>query len=285
MTYPVRTIVRPSALNGQSNGALSSTILSQIPGQAGGQTITMVKVAARACRALIAAAKAAGHTLKITSAADSYRKYSIQEAIFRDRYTTTYLAGRPYKYWNGRRWYQKPNTAVAAVPGTSNHGWGLANDFGEERDGDAGTEPLDDATLNWLINNEERFGFSHELQSEPWHIRYFAGDKVPQAVLDYEQQLNKTDLSGRITVTISMELPTLKPGDNHPQVVKLQQRLRRDCGQSISDAKGIFGPSTKQAVNNVKSILQQEDPNVKLDGICGPAVWELLAFIALGPVN
>jgi hypothetical protein len=158
------------------------------PGAAGGFTVRLVAPAARAWRALAYAAIKAGHTLKPTGPADSYRPYEVQERIFRQRYTTTYLAGRPYKVWNGRRWYQKPGTAVAAVPGSSNHGLGLAVDTGEERDSDAGAESLDNPTLLWLLNNELRYGFSHEVQSEPWHIRYFAGDKIPKAVLDHEQQ-------------------------------------------------------------------------------------------------
>lgn len=186
MAFPVRTLSRPSALAGQSNGRLSPAILSSTPGLAGGLEVQLVGPASRAWRALSAAALGAGHVLKLSGAGCGYRPYAIQERIFRERYTTTYLRGRPYRYWNGRRWYQKAGTAVAAVPGTSNHGWGLAVDVGEERDSDLETEPLDDPTLAWLLANEERFGFSHEVQSEPWHLRYFAGDRTPQAVLDFE---------------------------------------------------------------------------------------------------
>ena len=39
--------------------------------------------------------------------------------------------------------------------------------------------------LKWLLDNEDRFGFSHEVQSEPWHIRYVAGDNVPVAVVEF----------------------------------------------------------------------------------------------------
>jgi hypothetical protein len=186
MAFPVRTMTRSSLLSGQQNGRLDSGILMQTPGAMGGATVTLVTPAARAWRALCAAAKVSGHTLKATSVADSYRIYEIQERIFRDRYTTTYLVGRPYKYWNGRRWYQRPGTAVAAVPGTSNHGWASAVDTGEERDSDTGAESLDDPTLRWLLDHEQTYGWSHEVQSEPWHIRYFAGDAIPQAVLAYE---------------------------------------------------------------------------------------------------
>jgi hypothetical protein len=186
VAFPVRTIVRSALLNGQSNGKLDPDILLSTPGQAGGATVNLIRPAARAWRALVAAAKPAGHTLKATSVADSYRIYDIQERIFRERYTTTYLAGRPYRYWNGRRWYQRPGTAVAAVPGTSNHGWGQAIDVGEERDSDAAAEPLDDPTLRWLIDHAQTYGWSHEVQSEPWHIHYFPGDAIPKAVLAYE---------------------------------------------------------------------------------------------------
>jgi len=42
--------------------------------------------------------------------------------------------------------------------------------------------------LQWLLDNEDKFGFSHEVQSEPWHIRYVAGDTVPQLVKDFVEQ-------------------------------------------------------------------------------------------------
>lgn len=187
MAYPVRTVIRPAVLAGQSNGRLDPAVLVDTPGQLAGPTVRLVAPAARAWRALQAAALAAGHILKATAAADSYRPYTVQERIFRERYTTTVLSGRPSVLWLGKRWYQRPNTAVAAVPGTSNHGWALAVDTGEERDSDAAAEPLDDATLGWLLAHEEQYGWSHELQSEPWHIRYWAGDTIPPAVLAYEQ--------------------------------------------------------------------------------------------------
>ena len=152
----------------------------------------LVEPAARAWRALTDAALAAGHTLKATSLFDSYRPFDVQEHIFRQRYTRNLLRGRPSRVWQGKRWFQRPGTAVAAAPGTSNHGFGLAVDTGEEIDGDAGTESIDRATLEWLIANEFQFGFSHELQSEAWHIRYCSGDQIPAAVLAYEGGVDMT---------------------------------------------------------------------------------------------
>ena len=200
---PVEPIVRPSCLNGQTNGHLPDSLLWPTPGQAGGPVVRLVEPAARAWRAMCAAALKAGHTLKATSYGDSYRWYELQYTTFVARYLPDKQPDSiGSRYWPkhydlqdrvvlGRLWWQKPDTAVAAVPGTSNHGWGLAVDTGEEIDGDAGTESLDDATLAWLIANEKTFGFSHEVQSEKWHIRYWAGDAIPAAVLAYEQSLQQ----------------------------------------------------------------------------------------------
>jgi hypothetical protein len=186
MAFPVHAVTRPAVLAGQHNGRLDEDILVTVPGQDGGPEVRLVPPAARAWRALCAAALAAGHTLKSTGGPDSYRPFDVQKKIFLERYTKTVLPGRPSKVWKGDRYYQKPKTAEAAVPGTSNHGWGLAVDTGEERDHDSGTERLSKKGLAWLVANEETYGFSHEVQSEPWHIRYFAGDHAPAAVVEAE---------------------------------------------------------------------------------------------------
>jgi hypothetical protein len=186
MPFPVRDVVKPAAIRGRQNGKLPTDLLGVVAGLAGGPTVRLVDPARRAWRALSAAATQAGHTLKATSTNDSYRPYAVQERIFRERYTNT-PNGTPAKHWQGKKWFLKPDFAAAAVPGTSNHGWGLAVDTGEEKDGDTGTRSLDTTTLDWLVDNEERFGFSHEIQSERWHIRYFAGDDVPAAVHQFEK--------------------------------------------------------------------------------------------------
>lgn len=202
MAYPVRTVTQPSALRGQSNGKLDPSILHDTPAPGVTWPVRLLHPAMRAWRALSAAASVAGHTLKPSGPHDSYRPYETQERIFRQRFTTTPNGSRTRRSWRGQTWYLKPGYALAAVPGTSNHGRGLAVDVGEERDGDTGTESLDRGTLDWLLVNAERFGWSWEAQSEPWHLRYFAGDHVPQAVLDYEathqeddMPLNDTDLA------------------------------------------------------------------------------------------
>lgn len=195
MAYPVTPIRRPAVLEGQENGRLALSILHTTPGLDDGPLVTLVEPAARSWRALTAAALRDGHVLKASGPADSFRPYSTQERIFRERYTTTELRGRPTKRWQGKTWWQRPGTAVAAVPGTSNHGWALAVDVGEERDQDPTAESLDRETLDWLLEYVGAFGWSWELQSEPWHLHYFAGDAIPAAVLEHENDHQEDDMS------------------------------------------------------------------------------------------
>lgn len=215
MAYPVRPVIRPKALEGRSNGRLDD-LLHDTPAPGVTWPCRLVEPAARAWRALSAAAAQAGHTLKPSGPTDSYRPYTTQEAIFRQRYSLTYKAGVEWRAWNGRRWYHVRG-ASAAVPGTSDHGWGLAVDVGVETDGDDGTERVPAATVDWLVKNEERFGFSHEIQSEPWHIRYFAGDNMPSAVLEHEKQQQTTNQEDDMPTVIvkCVRVNPSKPGQGY----------------------------------------------------------------------
>ena len=74
---------------------------------------------------------------------DSYRSYDQQVD----------LARRKGLYKNG---------GLAATPGTSQHGWGLAVDVDTSRQG-----------TDWLRANAARFGFS-TIPREPWHWQFSA---------------------------------------------------------------------------------------------------------------
>lgn len=114
---------------------------------------------------LRAAAARDGFTVTITSAADAFRTYAVQERIFRERYTTTYLAGRPTKVWNGRTYWLRPGMATAAVPGKSNHGYGIAVDI-------ASVGGFGSRFYAWLLDNAPLYGWSNaEGRSigEAWH--------------------------------------------------------------------------------------------------------------------
>ncbi len=100
-------------------------------------------VAADAFKAMRAAAQKDKVDLGIT---DSYRSYAAQVDVKR----------------------RKPN--LAATPGRSNHGWGLAFDmsFGSNQNSPG---------YKWMVQNASKFGFKGPLQKpfEPWHWEYVGG--------------------------------------------------------------------------------------------------------------
>jgi LAS superfamily LD-carboxypeptidase LdcB len=101
-----------------------------------------------------------------------------QEYGFYQRYTdkpNKKLMKQQPRIYKGKAWYLKKGMAPMAVPGTSNHNWGIAIDIAN----------ASGKRLDWLLANAHRFGFSWELQSEPWHLRMVCGDNVPEAVKEW----------------------------------------------------------------------------------------------------
>lgn len=92
--------------------------------------------AAAAFTEMEAAARASGIPLRVT---DSYRSYEQQVDV----------AQRKGLYSEG---------GLAARPGSSQHGWGLAVDL-----------DLDQRAQDWMRANGPRFGFVEDVPREPWH--------------------------------------------------------------------------------------------------------------------
>lgn len=169
---PIIPIRRCACLVGVENGRLPQRLLQKV--ERGGR---LHQCAANAYGAMDAAANAEGIDLAPTSPADTYRSFDVQEYGFFQRYTDKPTAmmmrrQRP-RIYQGKHWYLKPKMAPMAVPGTSNHGLGLAVDIAN----------ASGKRLAWLEANAVSFGFSWEVvPEEPWHLRYVAGDKVPARV-------------------------------------------------------------------------------------------------------
>ncbi len=125
----------PAELISFGNGRIPAESLAPV-GDTGHR---LYQPAADALNILRADAEAAGVTIGIT---DSYRPLAVQES----------LAERKGLYSQG---------GLAAVPGTSNHGWGLATDLN-----------LDGSALAWMRANASRYGFVEDVPREPWHWTY-----------------------------------------------------------------------------------------------------------------
>ena len=174
--YPVVPVKLCSCLKGVKPGELPAKLLRGIEGKG-----KLHHCAADAYEAMDAAANAAGIDLSPTSQADTYRSLETQEYGFYQRYTDTpkpALMKQKPRIYKGKAWYLKKGMAQLAVPGTSQHNYGIAIDIAN----------ASGARLEWLAKNATSFGFSWEvLPSEPWHLRYVAGDDVPERVKAWKE--------------------------------------------------------------------------------------------------
>lgn len=128
-----------------------------------------------------------GKQVLITGA---WRSYETQERIFLERYRQGNRAGqRGYttdvRYWpaRGSYWTRLQGTAAAAVPGTSNHGGGVAVDVKTARE--AGDPGYDVAVIFGSWNDSDRLAFLRAAKdhgwdddegrsvNELWHLTYY----------------------------------------------------------------------------------------------------------------
>ena len=177
--YTVLPIIMPSDLAGQKNGELNPALLRDIKAPNG----KLHRLAATAWNAMQLQAYFDGIELKHVGA---YRPLDRQVALFNERYSATKTPRKPEvtRKYQGKTWYLKKGMAPAGTPGTSNHGIGLAIDVAN----------CSGKRLEWLLgdgfmtSNALKYGFSWEVKdganAEAWHIRYIAGDTLPQAVLE-----------------------------------------------------------------------------------------------------
>jgi LAS superfamily LD-carboxypeptidase LdcB len=173
---PIKKLVLPADLKNVQPGRLDPGLLVDVKPFG-----KLHRNAARGWAALRAAALAQGlKPFKPSDPSALYRSYDVQLVGFKQRYQLSPATSFGTRTFEGKTWYKKAaNLADLAAPGSSNHNLGLAVDLHAQTVAVA---------LDWLIANEHLYGFSHELQSEAWHIRWVAGDKIPKAVLDFELQ-------------------------------------------------------------------------------------------------
>lgn len=151
------------------------------------------------------------------------------------------------QYWR-EYWCSRGACGNAAVPGTSNHGWGLAVDLPSIT---MRTQAID------LVG--KRFGWAKEwsdAQHEWWHLAWREGVwNGPDPGTDYRN-------------------PVARRGSGVPRgqrwyVRKLQRRLKRH-GYEVY-VSGKFGPRTEAAVKAF-----QKDHGLKADGVVGAGTWKKL---------
>jgi hypothetical protein len=242
---PIIPVTLCSCLKNAKPGELPEKLLRKIEGKG-----KLHHCAANAYEAMDAAANAEGIDLSPTSPADTYRTLAVQEYGFYQRYTTKVIAGQKPRIYQGKAWYLKKGMAMLAVPGSSRHNLGIAIDIAN----------ANGARLEWLKKNAVSFGFSWEVvPSEPWHLRYVAGDKTPERV---KQWMETNGVTSNKPVTV----PKID------QDKALQQALK-DKGFYDGEIDGAMGDKTKEAIKAFKVCN-----GLKPDFFAGPKVKELLGL-------
>ncbi len=220
-TMPIRATRVPSAIMNQPNGAIDPKLLGRVDRD--GYLWQMAELPARGMRAMHAAIKAdLGIKLDSTGRGRDLRgqwdifcgtraryrpcplaEYNVDKAKnkeltklwpAKDRHAVEALLNVSIEesdYWtkiNVGTVTSPRYPATAAVPGTSPHGMWCADDLSLPDGPDLGTDddPLTVAVIQWLFENEMKYGFAHSTLSESWHVQWFVGDIVPLAVLTYE---------------------------------------------------------------------------------------------------
>jgi hypothetical protein len=133
--------------------------------------------------------------------------------------------------------YQNGTGALAAYPGTSNHGWGVAVDLAEQW------------MRSWIDDHGAEFGWRKtEAFSEWWHVNYVGGGSKERPAFK-----------------------VLKHGMRGKRVVKFTRRLRfihRPHKKSYLKRKQPYWKFKVAVVDAVKDF--QRDHGLKRDGEIGP---------------
>jgi GH25 family lysozyme M1 (1,4-beta-N-acetylmuramidase) len=179
------------------------------------------------------AALAAGKRLPTNGCSSAYRPLSIQQEFW-----TLYITGRGN---------------LAAVPGTSNHGWGTAGDESVWVQG-------------YLKLHGHRFCWRKiEAFSESWHYNYIPGCwHRPNPGTNLHSPILRRHSGG--------------PGQNI--YVRKVQKLLRGHGDKTVDVNGSFEWKTARAVRRF-----QKAQRLKVNGVVSPRVWKRLRQPISKPVK
>ncbi len=185
---PISKVKAPSDLKKALNGELSADLLRSI--KPSGRLHHRAAVGWGVLQDL-----AALESLNLVHVGD-YRPIEQQVALFKQRmkpFPNAKVSEQTTRKYNGQIWYLHSGAPVA-TPATSNHGWGLAIDealklkYGEVVSITNQPRVAKRSGLDFLLEYAEPCGFSWELQSEPWHIRWVVGDELPPLVIEHLSQ-------------------------------------------------------------------------------------------------
>lgn len=196
-----------------SNGKLSKSELAPIPGG------ELRKDAAAAWNAPGGPADAG---LRPTGSRSSYRTYDEQVELY--------------------KLYQEGRGALAAIPGTSNHGWGIAVDLAEQW------------MRDWMDAHGAKYGWRKtEALSEWWHMNFVGGVSFPTF-----KPLKKGSHGPRV-VRLTKRLAYIHPSGHKAYLPRFYWKFKKPVQDAVKRfqrdqklrADGMIGPKTAARINGV----------------------------------
>lgn len=119
---------------------------------------------------------APGHRLRC----DAAERLAALNLEFQERFGRSLPITDSYRTYDAQVQLRVVKPALAAIPGTSNHGWGIAVDFGV---------PINtgrSAEYHWLRVHGPDYGWDNPVwarfdgsKPEPWHFEFFAAGAIP----------------------------------------------------------------------------------------------------------
>ncbi|HEV6952411.1 MAG TPA: M15 family metallopeptidase [Promicromonospora sp.] len=124
---------------------------------------------------------APGHLLRC----DAAERLTALSTAFEDRFGYPLPLTDSYRSLATQLTVRETKPHLAALPGTSNHGWGLAVDLGDPIAGGASAEYV------WLRLHGPDYGWDNPSwarlggdRPEPWHFEFFAAGSIPNRAVD-----------------------------------------------------------------------------------------------------
>jgi len=218
-----------------ANGRLPRSALAPITRAANGEQAYLRKDAARAFMAMNAESERRyGVTLRATSARSANRDIKDQE------YFWAGSPNNPKRTWRGN---------LAAYPGTSNHGWGLAIDLATPQ-------------MRWIVDQiGAKYGWAKKWSDAPgewWHLKWRPGKYA--AVRRYKRKPR-----------------VIRKGSKPGKDIQKIQVLLRQSGYLRKNWKAHkkYTLTVRRAVRNF-----QRDQRMKVDGVVGPKTLNKLRAYA-----
>lgn len=165
--------VDPQVLFFSGSASGSGEIIGKVPTNDGG----MVEVNASGHKNgmlpddVLCSIRVGGHRLRC----DAARAYVVLAAAFKAQFGRDLSITDSYRTYQSQVVTKQNKPDLAATPGTSKHGWGLAVDLG------GGINTFGSPEYEWMKANAEKYGFWHPHWAEPggsmpeaWHWEYIA---------------------------------------------------------------------------------------------------------------